>query len=209
MADDKHIKTVAVCCGAREGKNPVFREEAQTLGRLLGENGYDLVYGGGLAGLMGVVARAAHECGANIHGIMPECFNKAAKGEETLWQRMKLLVVKTIPDRKRDMYESADAAIFMATGPSGIDEFWHFFIEEINNAYNNGDVPSRPLIVINTNGFLTPIKAMLDNMVEEEFIRPERAAQILFVDTARDAVAILNEKNRVAPVPASHFICEP
>ena len=51
--ESQHIKNVVVFCGALTGDNPVFREQAQTLGRLLARNGYNLVYGGGNFGLMG------------------------------------------------------------------------------------------------------------------------------------------------------------
>ena len=41
------------------------------LGRALAENGYNLVYGGGSSGLMGIVSDAVLEAGGDVTGIMP------------------------------------------------------------------------------------------------------------------------------------------
>ena len=71
------IKTVCVYCGSSPGTNPRFIEAAAAFGKILGENGIRLVYGGGSLGLMGAVATAAldhvtHEARQNEHGEVRE-----------------------------------------------------------------------------------------------------------------------------------------
>ena len=48
--------SVCVYCGSRNGADPAFAQAAHDLGRRIGMQGGQLVYGGGRAGLMGIVA---------------------------------------------------------------------------------------------------------------------------------------------------------
>src|SRR5271156_6363847 len=73
LADkEKRARTVCVFCGSSPGRNPRYAEAARELGRLLAENGFSLVFGGGNIGLMGEVARAARAGGAPVTGVLPD-----------------------------------------------------------------------------------------------------------------------------------------
>lgn len=52
----KKIRSVCVFCGSSLGNDPQYAKEAEALGKELAKNGIKLVYGGGRAGLMGIVA---------------------------------------------------------------------------------------------------------------------------------------------------------
>ena len=47
------MKSICVFCGSNAGNQPIYRSEAEKLGRLLAARGIELVYGGGNVGLMG------------------------------------------------------------------------------------------------------------------------------------------------------------
>ena len=66
------LHSVCVFCGSSMGNKPVFEETARELGKALADEGLRLVYGGGGVGLMGASARAAHEAGGQVLGIMPD-----------------------------------------------------------------------------------------------------------------------------------------
>ncbi|MBS0441430.1 MAG: TIGR00730 family Rossman fold protein, partial [Proteobacteria bacterium] len=51
--------SVCVYCGSRDGADPAFAAAAAAVGRGIAQRGWQLVYGGGRAGLMGRVADAA------------------------------------------------------------------------------------------------------------------------------------------------------
>lgn len=61
---------VAVYCGAHRGARPEFADAAAKLGRALGRRGLGLFFGGGGVGLMGSVADAALEAGAEVIGFL-------------------------------------------------------------------------------------------------------------------------------------------
>lgn len=52
---------ITVYCGSNPGKNPNFSLAATKLGTWIGQQGHALVYGGGMNGLMGIVADAVLE----------------------------------------------------------------------------------------------------------------------------------------------------
>jgi uncharacterized protein (TIGR00730 family) len=64
-------KQICVFCGARDGLGEKYKDVATRCGRLIGQYGYDMVYGGSSRGLMGITAKAAKESGAKVTGIFP------------------------------------------------------------------------------------------------------------------------------------------
>ena len=65
-------KSICVYCGYRGGTDPAYVAEAETLGAMLAEEGWRLVYGAGDVGLMGAVARRAQARGAETFGVIPK-----------------------------------------------------------------------------------------------------------------------------------------
>ena len=63
---------IAVYCSAKAGLPEETRADARRLGRWIGENGHQLVYGGLNQGRMGEVAQAAKDAGAIVMGVVPE-----------------------------------------------------------------------------------------------------------------------------------------
>ena len=66
------MKSICVFCGSNAGNQPIYRSEAEKLGRLLAARGIELVYGGGNIGLMGAVADACLEAGGTVVGVIPQ-----------------------------------------------------------------------------------------------------------------------------------------
>ena len=62
---------IIVYCGANTGKDPIFQKTAENLGGWIADQGHSLVYGGGKAGLMGVVADAVLDKNGTAIGVMP------------------------------------------------------------------------------------------------------------------------------------------
>src|SRR5688572_25312980 len=95
-------KHIAVFCGSSLGTSPAYAHEAAMLGRLLAERDISLVYGGGKAGLMGIVADSVLENGGKVIGVIPEFLNTRERKHENLTQQIE---VQTMHQRKTIMYE--------------------------------------------------------------------------------------------------------
>ena len=87
-----HLASVCVFCGSSMGGKPVFQQVAHELGQALAAENLRLVYGGGGVGLMGTTARAAHEAGGQVLGIMPDFL----RAKERLLDEVETVVVEVL-----------------------------------------------------------------------------------------------------------------
>ena len=63
------MKNISVFCGAHEGNNPRYAEDAKKIGEILAAKGINVVFGGGNVGLMKIVSDAALDNGVDAIGI--------------------------------------------------------------------------------------------------------------------------------------------
>jgi uncharacterized protein (TIGR00730 family) len=172
-------RTVCVFCGSSPGAKPVYAENARELGRLLGETGYRLVFGGGGVGLMGEVARAARDAGAPVIGILPAFLRGL---EPPLKSAEELIVTPDLQQRKARMLALADAFVILPGGLGTLDEYF----EVITTTQLR--VHAKPIIVVNVEAYFDPLKALLDRVVEQGFARMEIASYHEFVVTPAEAI---------------------
>jgi uncharacterized protein (TIGR00730 family) len=183
------MKTLTVCvyCGSRFGNRPEYEAAALELGGLIGRNGWQLVYGGGNVGLMGVVADAAIESGARVVGIIPESLMKREVGHRGLAE---LHVVQTMHERKQMMAERAD--VFVAL-PGGIGTFEELF--EVWTWHQLG-YHDKPIGLLNVAGYYDTFLEFMSQTTEAGFLS-ETQLKTLQVDT--DAVRLLQRLSLLVP----------
>src|SRR5258708_5575664 len=99
------LQSVCVFCGSSDDADPAYLQAAARLGRSLAEARLKLVYGGGGVGLMGAVARGAHEAGGPVLGIIPTFLI----GKERALETVEHVIVSNMHERKMLMYERSDA----------------------------------------------------------------------------------------------------
>ena len=153
--------SVCVYCGSRPGVNPEFAAVAHHVGTWIGRHSGQLVYGGGKAGLMGIVADATLQAGGRVVGIIPKAL------VEKEWAHhgcTELHIVDTMHDRKRMMAEHADA--FLAL-PGGIGSFEEFF--EVWTWRQLG-YHDKPIGLLNTAGYYDQLLGFLDQSVDQQFL---------------------------------------
>ncbi len=112
-------RTLTVYLGSSGRARPVFQESAESMGRIIGESGYRLVYGGMDAGLMGQVATGALQAGGPVIGIVPR---KLQDSERILKGLTETILVEDLWQRKKKMFELADAVVSLPGGFGTLDE---------------------------------------------------------------------------------------
>lgn len=137
-------KSIAVFCGSSLGTHPAYAKEARQLGILMAQNNIRLVYGGGKAGLMGVVADSVLEYGGQVIGIIPEFLNTRERKHENLTQQIE---VQTMHQRKTIIYEMSDAAIALPGGFGTLDEFFEII------TWNQLTLHTKMVGLLNVEGF--------------------------------------------------------
>ncbi len=191
------ITKICVYCGSGAGTDPAFVEAATALGTAMAKAGIGLVYGGGDAGMMGAVADAVHSNGGSVTGIIPQfLLNKERAG----FNGEGLIVTADMHERKRKMFEMADAFVAMPGGVGTLEEL----VEQLTWAQLGRH--KKPILIANIKGFWQPLCALLDHMKALEFIRPGLEFEMLVADRVEDilptlqkAVAALSPADRQLP----------
>lgn len=187
----KRIKTIGVFCSSRLQENPIYAQHAEEVGRLLGQAGFNLVYGGGTSGLMGVVAKAARDNGARVFGVITHAFKNSAyyEGLEGTEER----VVAQLPTRKAWMMRKADAFITLGGGIGTLDEKWEVAAHNDMLIAARSPEHLKPIIVVNTNGIYDTEKTLMRTLIREGFIHEGREKMIRAVATPEEAIEKLKK----------------
>lgn len=161
--------SLCVYCGSRPGTQPVHAKLAEALGTAIGRRGWQLVYGGGRAGLMGVVADAALASGARVIGVIPESLMRLEVGHIGLSE---LHVVKSMHERKQMMAERAEAFVAL---PGGIGTFEELF--EVWTWRHLG-YHRHPIGLLDSGGYYQGLLDFLARSVEEGFLSSAQMAML-------------------------------
>ena len=65
-------KKICIFGGSSSGIKKEHEELAITIGQIIAENNFDIVFGGGENGIMGAIAKSSITFGAKTIGIIPE-----------------------------------------------------------------------------------------------------------------------------------------
>ena len=158
------IKSVCVYCGSSNRVDPKFLDAATELGRLLGEAGLRLIFGGGRVGLMGRVADGVLAAGGSVVGIIPRHLHDREVAHPGVSE---LLVVDTMHERKQLMAEQADAFVVLPGGYGTLDEMFEII------TWRQLGLHDKPLVLADLFGYWAPLAELLDTIIDTGFAQPE------------------------------------
>ena len=173
------IQSVTVFCGSKSGNQIGFTNQAIELGNALAENGIQLVYGGGGKGIMGSIADAALAKNGKVIGIIPRFLLEWEAQHEGLTE---LIVTDTMHDRKKILYDKADVAIILPGGMGTMDELFEML------TWNNLNIHQKKVIVLNWEGYYSPLIAMMDHMHNEGFMHEDWRGRITIAEDAKAVI---------------------
>lgn len=177
-------KTVCVFCASSRKADDSYVAAATTLAKLLVKHGYTIKYGGGEVGLMGVLADTAIEHQGHVIGIIPKFM------VEVEWQHKgveQMVLVDTMAERKKLLVEDTDAVIALPGSTGTLEE-----LVEVMSMKKLGGY-TKPIIIVNTNGFYNHLIALLERMASEQFMRHEHLSIYTVVDTPEQAIDAIEE----------------
>jgi uncharacterized protein (TIGR00730 family) len=169
------IQRICVFCGASQGQRSEYRDAAVAVGEMIAARGFELVYGGGNIGLMGVVSNACLGAGGQVIGVIPESLVGREFAGELIEHPgiTRLEVVDSMHTRKARMAQLADGFIAL---PGGFGTFEELF--EILTWAQLG-FHHKPIGLLDVVGYFEPLLALCDRAVAEGFLRAENRAQLL------------------------------
>jgi uncharacterized protein (TIGR00730 family) len=181
------MKNISVFCGAHEGNNPRYAEDAKKIGEILAAKGINVVFGGGNVGLMKIVSDAALDNGVDAIGIGLESLHNL----ELVNPRLKnQIITKTLLDRKDEFMKRSDGFIVLPGGVGSLDE-----LAEIM-ANNQLGLINKPVGILNTEGYYDHLLAWMKKAVEEDFITEANFNDLIVSSSCEDLVNLIIENQR-------------
>jgi uncharacterized protein (TIGR00730 family) len=164
------VRRLCVFSGSSPGAHPDYADAARELGGELAARGIGLVYGGASVGLMGVVADAALEAGADVVGVIPQALVDREIAHPGLDD---LRVVGSMHERKALMADLADGFIALPGGMGTLEELFEVY------TWTQLGLHSKPLGLLDVRGYYGRLAAFLDHAVEERFLTPEHRGMLV------------------------------
>ena len=174
------METIAVFCSASDKLDPKYAEAARELVSGLCRKGYGIVSGGSWRGTMGVVSDTARDCGGHHKGVLPDFLASFVYDglDQTVW-------TPTMAARKEEIRSGTKAAIALPGGIGTLDE-----LIETQVLIKLGQYHGR-LILLDTDGFYAPFRALLDHYVCEHMLSPADRSIVEFFATPAELLATL------------------
>ena len=173
------MKNISIFCGAHEGNNPKYGEEAKKVAESIAKKGINVVFGGGNVGLMKIISDTALDNGVEVLGISL----KSLHALELANPRLKEIVVAdTLLDRKDEFMSRSDAFIVLPGGVGSLDE-----LAEIM-ASNQLGIINKPVGILNTEGYYDHLLSWFNKAVDEGFISPANLKELLVSDSPQELV---------------------
>ena len=177
-----NIQSVCIYCASSTQIDNAYFQAAHELGVLLAQKGIRLINGAGSIGLMREVSDATLETGGEVIGVIPQFMVEQGCHHTGL---SKLHITQTMHERKQLMAELSEGVIALPGGCGTMEE-----LLEIITWKQLGIYP-HPIVILNINGFFNPLLDMLEEAIEQHFMRKEHKAIWQVADTPEKAVELL------------------
>lgn len=178
---------ICVYCASSSKIDQAYFEATERLAKILVKSDVEVVYGGGGHGLMGKLADTVLAEGGKIKGIMPQFMN------EVEWAHKKVTDMEftaTMHERKSKFLENTDALIALPGGTGTLEELLEAITLKRLGQF------TKPIIILNTNGYYDPLQTMLQRCVSENFLRPIHAEMWTFVQQPEEIMSAINQSMR-------------
>jgi len=177
-----NIKRVCVYCASSDKVDEVYFDATAVLADVLVSNNIQVVYGGGATGLMGRLADEAIRKGGHVIGIMPNFMNDVEWAHKNVPE---FHFVGDMAERKKKFLEMSDALIALPGGCGTLEELFEAITLKRLGLF------TKPIIILNINGFYDHLVALLDKCIEEKFMSEKHREMWTIVDDPKYIISAL------------------
>lgn len=174
------MKALCIFCGANYNGDPLLAEAIEQLAQVMVSRNIALVFGGGRVGVMGMIADSVISKGGKTIGVIPEFLMNKEVGHTGLTE---LHVMQNMHQRKQMMNDLCDAIMTLPGGFGTLEEFF-----EVLTWLQLG-LHTKPIGILNVNGFYDMLLKQMDVMVEQKFLKPANRELVL---TSTDPIELVN-----------------
>jgi uncharacterized protein (TIGR00730 family) len=173
---------ICVYCASSDKVADKYFAVAEVLGRQMAAEGHTLVYGGGSMGLMGRIADVMIAHGGHVRGVMPRFMDAVEWSHKSITE---MVLVEDMHERKKLLVDGVDAVVALPGGCGTLEE-----LSEIITLKRLG-MFTKPIVILNLEGFYDPLQMLLERMITEHFMRPEHREMYTFVRNPEDIIAAI------------------
>lgn len=177
-------KTIVVYGASSPRVEEVFSNAAYRLGKLLADSGRSLVTGAGVSGLMACVEDGSLDNGGHVIGVIPEFMIEKGWMHNGLSE---IIRTQDMHQRKEKMAGLADAVVALPGGTGTLEELLEIITWKMLGLF------SKPVIILNTEGYYNPLLKMLDNAVERNFMNEAFLSAWDVADTPEQVIEIIDK----------------
>ena len=178
------MKNVCVFASSSNKLAEIYYKEASELGVLLGNNGYNIVYGGSRLGLMYACASQVKLNGGKIIGIMPKRLNDLGCGNPQDCDTF--ILTEGMRDRKAKMDEISDAVIALPGGYGTLEEISEMIVQK-QLGYNN-----KPIVLLNTDNFYNELILFFNKIISNSFAKNDSKNLYYLANSPKEAIDYIN-----------------
>ena len=175
-------RRICIYCASSNKVAQKHFEATDILAESLVKQGITAVYGGGSAGLMGRLANTMLANGGKVVGVLPRFMEKVEWGHKGLTE---LILVEDMHERKKLLIQGVDAVVALPGGCGTLEE-----LMEVITLKRLGKF-TKPIIILNLDGFYNSLIDLLERMIEEKFMRPEHRGIWQVVATPEEILAAI------------------
>ncbi len=177
---------ICVYCASSARIDKVYFNAAERLAAAFAKAGVEVVYGGGAAGLMGVLADTMLKHGGKIKGILPKFM------VDVEWEHKgvsDMIMTDTMHERKARFLEDVDALVALPGGCGTLEELLEAITLKRLGQF------TKPIIILNTKGYYNPLLEMFEKAVKENFMKDIHLDMWMVVNEPEEVLdAIKNSK---------------
>lgn len=170
---------ICVYCASSPKIDKKYFDAAEKLADEFILNNVEVVFGGGSSGLMGKIADVIIENGGKIRGIMPKFMNEVEWAHKGVTD---FIFTETMHERKAKFLEGIDAVAALPGGTGTLEELLEAITLKRLGQF------TKPIIILNTDGYYNPLKQMLNKCIEENFMNSKHMSLWCFVDEPQEVL---------------------
>jgi hypothetical protein len=178
-----NLKSICVYCGASNNCDQIYKDAATNFGKLLAERNIRLVFGGGNVGLMGLLSQAVMDNGGTVKGVMTQHLYNFEGGNRGITE---LVVVDTMHERKRMMFEASNAFVILPGGFGTLDEACEII------TWKQIQLHKKPIAILDTNNYWSGLfDTFINHMIDNKFVRAEHKNYFQLFSDMNDIIPYL------------------
>ena len=178
-----------ICVFASSSNNleEIYYKDAAELGRLMGVNGMNIVYGGSRLGMMYACASQVKANGGNIIGVMPQRLYDLGCGNPE--DCAEFILTTGMRERKAKMDEISQGVVALAGGFGTLEEISEMIVQK-QLGYNK-----KPIVLLNTNGFYENLIKFFDTIIQSNFAKKGTEELYYIAETPEAAIEYIKTYN--------------